>query len=63
MILRGMNVCKANWLICNKYQMPASKSDINQLNIFLNQKSKYVDVDNSISVLNAFPIFIYDYMK
>lgn len=63
MILIEMNVCKANWLICNKYQMPAHKSDINQLIIFLNQKSKYVDANNSVSVLNAFPIFIYDYMK
>ena len=63
MTLIEMNVCKANWLICNKYQLPSSKSDINQLSIFLNQKSKYVDAENSVSVLNAFPIFIYDYMK
>lgn len=62
-ILIEMNVCKAYWLISDKCAMPASKPDIKQLNIFLSQKSKFVEKYESVSVLNAFPIFIYEYMK
>lgn len=62
-ILICMNVCKANWLISNKYAMPASKPDINQMIVFLSQKSRFVDKNETVSVLNAFPIFIYEYMK
>lgn len=61
--LKIMNVYKANWLIYDKYFIPALKSDINQLAIFKSQKRKYVEVNESVAVLNAFPIFIYDYMK
>lgn len=62
-ILIQMKVCKAYWLISDSHVMPSSKSDIDQLSIFLNQKFKYVERKNSVSVLNAFPIFIYEYMK
>lgn len=62
-LLVFMNVCKAHWVIFNKYIMPSDKADIDQLRIFKNQIFKYVEPGNSVSILNAFPIFIYDYMK
>lgn len=62
-ILIEMNTCKAHWLTSDKHEMPSSKPDINQLNIFLSQKRKFVEKFETVSVLNAFPIFIYEYFK
>lgn len=62
-LLKTMNVCKANWLVSGHLAIPNKKSDINQLNIFKSQKQNYVDVCENVAVLNAFPIFIYDYLK
>ena len=61
--LRIMNVCKANLLTTGLYTMPREKSDIGQLAIFSNQVTKYVKPNESVSILNSFPIFIYEYMK
>ncbi len=62
-ILKEMNVCKANWLITDSYSMPGKKSEIGQMSIFRSQKEKYVDKEERISVLNSFPIFLYEYFK
>ena len=61
--LKVMNVCKANFLVTNQYAFPAEKSLINQHAIFDSQKRIYVEPLESVSVLNSFPIFIYEYMK
>lgn len=62
--LTDMNVKKANYLCHNVLSYPASKSDINQLAIFNAQVKKYVSATPvSIAVLNAFPLFIYEYFK
>ena len=31
--------------------------------IFEAQKDKYVNTDEMVSILNSFPIFLYDYLK
>lgn len=31
--------------------------------MFEAQKSKYVDINESVAILNSFPIFLYDYLK
>ena len=36
---------------------------INQKSIFEAQKDKYVNTDEMVSILNSFPIFLYDYLK
>lgn len=61
--LKKMNVCKANFIVCGKNEMPFQKDDINQMAIFRCQKSKYVDTNETVAVLNSFPLFIYDYFK
>ena len=62
--LTDMNVTKANYLCHNVLSRPALKSDINQLAIFNAQVEKYVSTTPvSIAVLNAFPLFIYEYFK
>ena len=61
--LLRMNVCKANFIVTGTNIMPKDKKRISQLDIFTNQRLKYVDPLQSVAVLNSFPIFIYDYMK
>lgn len=62
--LKEQNVSKANFLCRGENVMPASKDDILQDKIFEAQVVKYVNTDEcKVSVLNAFPIFLYDYFK
>ena len=61
--LQVMNVTKANYLITGQNTMPPRKSLINQQEIFIAQKRRYVDINESVAVLNSFPIFIYEYLK
>lgn len=61
--LRAMNVSKANLLTTGLLAMPKEKSDISQLAVFNNQVTKFVKPNESVAILNSFPIFIYEYMK
>ena len=61
--LKEMNVCKANFLVTNQYAFPTEKTVVNQHAIFDCQKRIYVEPLECVSVLNSFPIFIYEYMK
>lgn len=61
--LKQMNVSKANLLIAGVNTMPNEKSVVNQLSIFERQLLLHVKPNRSVSVLNSFPIFIYEYMK
>lgn len=62
--LKEMNVGKANYLCKGKNTMPASKEDILQDKIFNSQVEQYVNTEEcKVAVLNAFPIFLFDYFK
>lgn len=61
--LKVQNVSKANYLVTGHNAVPLEKSAINQKNIFEAQKEKYVDTGEKVSILNSFPIFLYDYLK
>lgn len=62
--LKDMNVCKANYICCGANTYPEQKSDIAQQTIFESQLQKYVNTNAcSAAILNAFPIFLYDYFK
>lgn len=62
--LKEQNVSKANFLCKGENVMPASKDDVLQYKIFEAQVVKYVNTGEcKVSVLNAFPIFLYDYFK
>ena len=63
-LLKFQHVTKAN-LLCNgiKGTMPVHKSSIAQSHIFKAQRKKYVDTKDSVSILNSFPIFVYEYLK
>lgn len=61
--LIDMNLCKANLICKDSYNLPESLSDIAQSIIYINQLSKYVNTSVcEVSILNAFPIFIADYI-
>lgn len=62
--LKEQNVSKANYLCKGIYKMPTSKSDIHQDKIFAAQLKDYVNTEEcKVSVLNAFPLFLFDYFK
>ena len=61
--LEQMNVCKANRLVNGLNSIPNEKEKINQRIIFQCQIQKYVETNESVAVLNSFPIFIYEYFK
>lgn len=58
-----MNVRKANLLVSELYALPKSKSTIRQQAIFGGQQRLYATKNESIAVLNSFPIFVYDYFN
>lgn len=59
-----MNVCKANYLCNDFHSFPEMKSLIGQSQIFGAQLAKHVMTDECrVSILNSFPIFIYEYLE
>lgn len=61
--LKIMNVSKANLIVNGRHSIPEDKSDIDQLSIFRSQKLQFVEPRDCVSILNSFPIFLYDYLK
>lgn len=62
--LQKQNVWKANYLCNNEVCFPATKEEISQQRIFESQLEKYVLAkSSSVAILNAFPLFLYDYFK
>lgn len=59
--LKSMNVCKAHYICKGSNLSPKNIEDISQSDIFSNQLSKYVTPTDSISILNSFPIFLWEY--
>lgn len=53
------NSKKANFIVHDDYSYPNER--IEQIEIFENQKEKYIDTQNKVAVLSAFPIFLADY--
>lgn len=62
--LIDMNVSKANYICNSNASYPNRKSDIQQNRIFSNQLLKDVNTEHCcVAILNAFPLFIYDYFN
>lgn len=62
-LLEAQNVCKANYIVSGEYAWPKVKSSIGQGTIFKSQKEKYVDMAETVSILNSFPLFLYEYLR
>jgi hypothetical protein len=54
-----LHLKKMNFIITNDFSVP--KNNIPQIDIFLKQLEKYINVNSTIAVLSAFPIFLFDY--
>lgn len=62
-LLKEQNVKKANWICCGENIMPLTKELVSQDKIFLNQVEKFIKQEDSIAILAAFPLFLYEYFK
>lgn len=60
--IKEMNLKKANYICTDSYSLPKNKESICQQNIFKNQIEKYIEKKNEIAILNAFPLFLYEYI-
>lgn len=58
-ILISQHCSKANFVINDTFKFP--KNIIEQLEILLKQKEKYIDKENKVAVLSAFPLMLLDY--
>lgn len=58
--LIAQNVSKANYLCCGENAIPEDKDVVNQLAVFDAQK-RYLTSSESVSILSAFPLFLFDY--
>jgi hypothetical protein len=54
---------RANFICTAEIELPDKKSDIEQKFLFDAQLAKYVRPKKEIAVLNAFPVFLYEYLK
>lgn len=62
--LQEQNVKKANYICCETLAYPLTKAVISQDAIFQNQLTKFVNTEaHVVSILNAFPLFLYEYFK
>ncbi len=60
--LKDLNIKKAHFICTDDYSIPESKNTINQQTIFDKQIEKYVKPNNEVSILNAFPLFWFEYI-
>lgn len=62
LFLKDLNIKKAHFICTDNYSIPENKDTINQKNIFDKQIEKYVTLNHEIAVLNAFPLFWFEYI-
>lgn len=62
-ILVRQHTAKANYICSGKNCIPADKEDVSQQRIFANQEKKYLCEGDAIAILNAFPLFLFEYFK
>lgn len=54
-----MHLLKANKIVGGRFEFPME--ELSQIRIFKAQLNQFILVDDSVAVLSAFPLFIYDY--
>ena len=62
-LLKDQNVKKANWICMGENSIPLTKNLVSQDNILKNQIEKFIKQENTIAILAAYPLFLYDYFK
>ena len=59
-LLIVQNVSKANYICSGENEIPENKETVSQIAIFGAQK-RYLTSSESVSILSAFPLFLFDY--
>ena len=62
-LLEEQNVTKAHYLCEGKMSVPEEKESISQKKVFIAQLTQFVNTHDEVSILSAFPIFLFDYFK
>lgn len=62
LFIKEMNLQKAHFICIGNYSIPSEKNSINQRVIFDKQIEKYVIPKHEVAVLNAFPLFWFEYI-
>jgi len=62
LLLKDLNIKKAHFICADNYSIPENKDSINQQTIFDKQIEKYVIPNHEVAVLNAFPLFWFEYI-
>jgi hemerythrin-like domain-containing protein len=57
--LIDVHLKKMNKIVNNSYVFP--NDVIDQLVVFNNQMKKHINLDQTVAVLSAFPVFLHDY--
>ena len=60
--LKELNIKKAHFICTDDFSIPEDKDTINQQNILAKQIEKYVIPNHEVAVLNAFPLFWFEYI-
>ena len=62
-MLVEQHTAKACYICTGCKTYPENKDLISQQRIFAAQKSKYLSNDETVAILNAFPLFLFEYFK
>jgi hypothetical protein len=62
-LLIEQNVKKANYICFGNNEYPKNKSEIGQSAVFDHELSEFVNLNDTVSILNSFPLFLFDYFK
>ena len=62
-LLQIQHTAKANYLCTGDLAIPANKEVITQLRIFEAQLDKHILPSDSVAILSAFPIFLFEYFR
>ena len=62
LFLKNLNIKKAHFICTDDYSIPENKDTINQQKIFDKQIEKYIAPKQEVAVLNAFPLFWFEYI-
>ena len=61
--IKKLNIKKANFICTENYSIPLNKEIVNQRTIFDNQVKKYITPNHEVAILNAFPLFWFEFSK
>lgn len=61
--LVNQHSAKANYICSGQCCRPEDKEAVSQQKIFVAQLSKYLAVEDKVAILNAFPLFLFEYFK